>query len=70
MPRPIVDEKLCTGCEQCVNVCPMGVFEMKEKEVNGEKKRVSVVVAPDKCINCKACETTCPAGAIKVVEEE
>ena len=58
MPKPIIDLKKCTGCEACVSVCPMEVFEMKDGK--------AVAVRPDDCIGCRACEVQCPAGAIKI----
>lgn len=27
---PIVDMEKCEGCEECVDICPMDVFEMKD----------------------------------------
>jgi NAD-dependent dihydropyrimidine dehydrogenase PreA subunit len=60
MPTPIVDEKQCTGCGTCVDICPVQVFEIDQ-----EKKK-SVVKKPADCIGCKACEVQCPVGAIKV----
>ena len=38
--NPIVDEDKCVGCEECVDVCPVEVFEMedgKSKAVNAEE---------------------------------
>ena len=26
--NPIVDESKCVGCEECVDVCPVEVFEI------------------------------------------
>lgn len=58
MPKPIVDKEKCTGCETCVEVCPVEVFEMDGK--------LSKVKHPDECIGCRSCESQCPSGAIEV----
>ncbi len=55
--KPTVDKNKCTGCGTCVDVCPMDVFELKEK---------AEVKSPDACIGCRACELQCPEKAIKV----
>ncbi len=64
-----VDWKLCNGDEICVQVCPVGVYEMQVKVVDGEEKKVSVPVNADECIGCMACATQCPTGAITVEPE-
>jgi len=30
MVEIIVDAEKCTGCETCVDTCPVGVYEMKD----------------------------------------
>jgi NAD-dependent dihydropyrimidine dehydrogenase PreA subunit len=55
-----VDKDKCTGCEECVNVCPSEVFEMQ----NGKSEPVNV----DACVFCKSCEDGCPEGAVTVKE--
>ena len=55
-----VDADKCTGDEECVNVCPVGVFEMQ-----GDK---SVPVNEDECLGCESCIEVCEAGAITVTE--
>ncbi len=57
----IVDSK-CTGCETCVNNCPVGVYEIKDGK--------SVPVRVEECILCRTCESQCPEGAIQVIEVE
>jgi NAD-dependent dihydropyrimidine dehydrogenase PreA subunit len=56
-----VDAEKCTGCETCVDTCPVGVYEMKDGK--------SVPVNAEDCIVCRACEMECPEGAIQVIEE-
>ncbi len=48
----------CTGCAQCLEVCPHGVFAM-----NGRK---AYVTDKDLCMECGACERNCAFGAISV----
>jgi NAD-dependent dihydropyrimidine dehydrogenase PreA subunit len=60
MPKPIIDEKLCTNCNTCVEICPVNVFE------SGEKK--PKIKSPKECIGCRACEAQCPTSAI-IVED-
>jgi NAD-dependent dihydropyrimidine dehydrogenase PreA subunit len=60
MAKITIDEKKCTGCGTCVEICPMQVFELDSV------KKKSVVKKESECIGCRACEVQCPAGAIKV----
>lgn len=48
----------CSGCGRCVEVCPQGVFEMREKR--------AVVTDRDLCMECGACANNCDFGAITV----
>ena len=55
-----VDLGKCTGCGTCVDVCPVGVYELTDEK--------SAAVDVDECLVCRVCETECPEGAIEVVE--
>lgn len=48
----------CTGCKRCVEVCPRGVFKIKDKKAS--------IVDKDLCIECGACKNNCEYGAIAV----
>ena len=55
-----VDEEKCTACEECVDVCPVEVFELQNDK--------SVPVNADECLGCESCVEVCEEGAITVEE--
>ena len=48
----------CAGCGRCVEVCPQGVFVMREKR--------AAITDRDLCMECGACAMNCEFGAISV----
>ncbi len=55
-----IEAEKCDGCEECINLCPSEVFELKDGK--------SVAVNPDECVYCLTCVEGCPNGAITVEE--
>ena len=55
-----VDQDKCDGCESCVDICPMEVFEM----VDGKSSPVN---AGD-CEGCESCIAECEQEAITLSE--
>lgn len=55
-----VDAEKCTGCGECVDICPMDVFEIQDEK--------SVPVNVGECEGCESCTATCPEEAIEVIE--
>lgn len=58
------DEKVCNGCNMCVNVCRSDVLMP-----NPNKRRPPIVLYPDECWYCGDCVAHCPLwqkGAIKL----
>ncbi len=51
----IVDTDACTGCGECVEVCPYGAIEV----IDGD-----AVIDPSLCHFCYRCVEQCPEGAI------
>ncbi|MEK7829109.1 MAG: DUF362 domain-containing protein, partial [Deltaproteobacteria bacterium] len=54
--RPEVNNKECTLCNMCVDICPPGIMT-KTGKIN---------IDYDKCIRCFCCLEICPEGAISV----
>ena len=53
---PQINQNRCTGCGDCIAVCPTGALEL----VDGKAS----VAHPDACTYCAMCEDICPAYAI------
>ena len=49
---------LCTGCGDCVEVCPHAVFEVAKGKVK--------IMDRAACMECGACAVNCPARALRV----
>ncbi len=54
------DQERCTGCGQCVEICPVNVIKME-----GDFP----VVDKDWCIGCGVCAVPCPSSAVKLVRK-
>ena len=53
-----LEERKCTACGKCTEVCPHGVFDRREGKVT--------ITERDLCMECGACALNCPAEAITV----
>ena len=54
-----IDKAKCKGCSDCVDACPVGLFE-----INGNKAKI--IKDMGECLGCHACESACSEGAITV----
>ena len=50
------ENKLCTGCGACMNVCPINAITMQSDQEGFAYPNVQ----EEKCINCGLCERHCP----------
>lgn len=53
-----VHDDKCIGCGECVEICPVKIFEM----IDGK----SVPITPEECLGCESCTEVCSADAITV----
>jgi len=56
MAKIMIDLVMCTGCGTCIDICPEGVFGIKETD----KRKTSEILDEAKCFVCRACEVRCP----------
>jgi len=56
----VLDEKVCSGCGWCADVCPYGAITL----VEGRDGRRVASVNETVCKGCGSCAATCPAGAM------
>jgi len=54
------DRERCTGCGQCVEICPVQVIKME-----GDFPAVDL----EWCIGCGVCAVPCPAAAVRLVRK-
>lgn len=54
-----IDADKCTGCGECVDVCPVGILELADGKAE--------VVGED-CMGCESCVEVCSTGAVTVDE--
>ena len=57
---PEVDVEKCIGCGECVDVCPVDVYEIQNEK--------SVPANADECIGCESCVEVCDQEAITINE--
>jgi coenzyme F420-reducing hydrogenase delta subunit/NAD-dependent dihydropyrimidine dehydrogenase PreA subunit len=60
-----VDERICTGCEQCVHDCPYDAIAMvaRTHDVRPGASALVARVAPARCVSCGICAGSCaPMG--------
>lgn len=66
MPRIIVDNNRCKGCEMCVIACPKEILELDHSITNSKGYHPAHVLDESKCIGCGSCTIMCPDCAIIV----
>ena len=56
----VVDMEKCEGCEECIEVCPVDVYELQDDK--------SVPVNAEECLGCESCIEVCEHEAITITE--
>ena len=61
---PVVNESTCTGCGQCVNVCPVEAMTLVSAHDPTHGKKHKAWVNPDVCLGCGVCARVCPTKSV------
>jgi uncharacterized protein (DUF362 family)/Pyruvate/2-oxoacid:ferredoxin oxidoreductase delta subunit len=59
-PRPVFNHLNCTGCLDCIKICPVNAIRMHPKKEN------YVVLTDSKCIRCFCCSEVCQSSAVEI----
>jgi len=58
--RPVFIHENCTGCQKCVNICPVqAIMPLPSKKTN-------IVLTDSKCIRCFCCSEVCSDNAVEI----
>ncbi len=58
--KPEVNSEKCIGCGECIDICPVDVYELQNEK--------SVPVNAEECVGCDSCIEVCEHDAITVTE--
>ena len=65
----VIDQSGCTGCEVCLEVCPVDcMYVVAGPDYDVHKKLVEIDL--DVCIGCKLCVKYCPWETIEMVSSD
>ncbi len=65
MPKVVVREDRCKGCELCTISCPKGLMVLSPK-INAAGYHPAMCKDDAACISCAMCARNCPDMAIEV----
>ncbi len=65
----VIDQSGCTGCEVCLEVCPVDcMYVVAGPDYDVYKKLVEIDL--DACIGCKLCVKYCPWETIEMISSD
>ena len=66
MPKVIVDNNICKGCEMCDAACPKSILALDRSITNNKGYHPAHVTDESQCTGCGSCTIMCPDVAIRV----
>jgi len=68
MPKAVINNERCKGCERCNDSCPQKILGMSKK-LNAKGYYYAAVIDSHRCIGCRLCAISCPDVAIEVLTD-
>jgi 2-oxoglutarate ferredoxin oxidoreductase subunit delta len=65
MPKIVIDQDRCKGCERCTQACPQEILGMTT-QLNAKGYAFAKMLDAGRCIGCRLCAISCPDVAIEV----
>lgn len=62
--RIILDTTICGSCQNCVNVCPHGIWQISDEDHRNTKINEKLAI---NCSKDMECVESCPTGAIEIL---
>src|ERR1700733_14840938 len=71
-PKPwaLIYKDYCTGCEACIQMCPIKDCIVRNPDLSGGPEQSWVYVVPQKCIGCTLCVQICPWDCIEMIPRD
>src|SRR5260370_38863262 len=69
-PLALIYKDYCTGCEACIQMCPIKDCIVRTPEPSTSPEQSWVYVVPEKCIGCTLCVQICPWDYMEMLPRE
>jgi len=63
---PCIDEKTCSGCGKCINVCPIEAMVLVSENNPQKPQKRKAKLNEKTCLGCGVCVTVCPPKSISL----
>ena len=67
---PLINQSECTGCSQCVTICPVEAIALASANDPHNPKRKHATLIEDRCLGCGLCVRNCPQEVIKLEQRQ